>query len=175
MRHACARAGLVAILFAWGLESDAGADFATLAAVAAAPSGVAEGAAAVSITSHTAYWANVFGIGLVDGDAAKGPGLLVIRGEIHNEARSALRHVKLGYELLDSGGRVVQSEYGYNRASEMLRAIDSPIPWNANDPPQLPIPKGGTDTFRMLFLRNETPPFQSYRVRILEADVGEEQ
>jgi hypothetical protein len=170
-RHASGRC--LAALLVWGSAARAGAEHA-LPAAPVAPQGMAVGATAVSITSHSAYWANVFGIGLVGGNDAKGPGLLVIRGEVHNETRGALRHVKLAFELLDSRGRVVVVEHGYNRRSEMLREIDSPIPWNANDPPQLPIPKGGTDSFRMLFLRNETPPFRSYRIRVVETEVSDE-
>lgn len=132
-------------------------------------SGIAESSGPVSITSHSAYWASVFGIGLVEGDCVQGAGLLVIRGELRNGAGFALEHVKLSYELLDTAGHVVATEQGYNRNSEMLRPLDSPIPWVLDDPPQLPIPKGGTDTFRMLFPRNETPPFASYRIRVVES------
>lgn len=139
------------------------------------PLGVAEGMTGVAITSHSAYWASVFGIGVAEGGSAAQPGLLVIRGEVHNQTKGALRHVKFVFELLDGRGRVVTSEYGYNRSAEMLRAIDSPIPWDAHDPPQLPIPTGDSDTFRMLFLRNETPPFQSYRIRVLEAESSDVQ
>jgi hypothetical protein len=132
-------------------------------------SGIAESSAVVAITSHSAYWASVFGIGTVDGECVQGAGLLVIRGELHNGAELPLEHVKLSYELLDADGRVVAAEEGYNRNSEMLRPLDSPIPWVVHDPPQLPIPKGGADSFRMLFLRSETPPFASYRIRVVES------
>jgi hypothetical protein len=165
--------GLIAVA-GGAFAGAATAEFVVPSADAAAPLGVAEGLTVVPITDHSAYWANAFGIGLVDGDASKGPGLLVIRGVIQNDAGGLLDHVKFAFELLDGRGRVVASEVGYNRSSEMLRAIESPIPWTANDPPQMPIPRGGTDTFRMLFLRNETPPFESYRVRVVEAEFGEE-
>jgi hypothetical protein len=169
----CGRAVATCVVALWSCGSaSAGQQDACVADVA--PHGVAEGVKAVAITSHSAYWVNLFGIGLVGGDAANGAGLLVIRGEVHNDTKGALRHVKLAFELLDARGRVVAVEHGYNRSSEMLREIDSPIPWNADDPPQAAIPYGGTDTFRMLFLRNETPPFRSYRVRVVEAEVSDE-
>jgi hypothetical protein len=135
---------------------------------AAPVQGTAESAGPVLITDHSAYWANVMGIG-VDGECVQNAGLLVIRGEVHNGTGFELGHVKLAFELLDDAGNVVAAEEGYNRNSEMLRPIESPIPWHIQDPPHVPIPKDGSDSFRMLFVRSEMPPFSTYRIRVLES------
>src|SRR5262245_33890521 len=105
--------------------------------------GTAESSGPVLITDHSAYWANVMGIG-VDGECVQSAGLLVIRGEVHNGTGFELGHVKLAFELLDEAGKVVAAEEGYNRNSEMLRPIESPIPWHIEDPPHVPIPKDGS-------------------------------
>ena len=130
--------------------------------------GTAESSGPVRITDHSAYWANVLGIG-IDGECVQGAGLLVMRGEVRNDTGLEIDHVKLAFELLDDAGKVVAAEEGYNRNSEMLRPIDSPIPWSVEDPPHVPIPKDGSDSFRMLFVRSETPPFSTYRIRVVES------
>ena len=136
----------------------------------AAPTGTAKGIRDVAIPTHAANWTTVFGLsdGSVDGGDA--PSLLVVSGEIRNVAPYTLDHVKLAFELLDANGRVVAREEGYNLGAEGLRRITTPVPVPAEGPASVtPVPKGGTDTFRMMFFRDETPPFHAYRIRVLEA------
>jgi hypothetical protein len=136
------------------------------------PTGSAKGSDGVAIERHSAYWTSVFGLGLSGGGAhgTEGPALLIIRGELRNNAGRPLDHVKLLFELLDSNRRVVASEYGYNLGAETLRPLDSPHPVNlAAGPTVSPIRAGGTDGFRMMFLREEIPAFESYRVRVIGA------
>ena len=165
--HAVRRVSAGAVVVAalcWIAESSAGEGQAHR--VGPPVHGTAESAGPLRITDHSAYWANVMGIG-IDGECVQGAGLLVMRGEVRNDTGIEIDHVKLAFELLDDAGKVVAAEEGYNRNSEMLRPIESPIPWTVEDPPHLPIPKDGSDTFRMLFVRTETPPFSTYRIRVV--------
>ncbi len=135
----------------------------------AAPTGTAKGIGDVAIPTHAASWTNLFGLsdGTVGGDDASS--LLVISGEIRNVAPYTLDHVKLAFELLDANGRVVAREKGYNLGAEGLRQLDSPVPVPQEGPSVTPVPEGSTDTFRMMFVRSETPAFRRYRICVLEA------
>ena len=131
-------------------------------------SGGAEGSNAVEIVSHDAAWTDAFGFGWDPGTG--GADLLVIRGQLRNRSERPLDYVHLVFELLDPEGRVVVAEEGYNRASETLRAVESPVPV-AGGPPAVrrAIPRGGGDGFRMMFVREELPAVVAYRIRVLES------
>lgn len=141
-----------------------------------APTGEAVSAKGVEIVEHSAYWTEVFGLGGFGGLGAEtsgDPSVLVIRGRLRNISGRVLRWVRLEYELLDARGRVVAQEVGYNRASEQLRPLDSPVPVSLPTPAAAPpIPPGDEDTFRMVFLGDETPAFRRYRVRVADATPG---
>jgi hypothetical protein len=137
--------------------------------IPAQPHGSAAGGEWISIVDHRAYWTDLFGLGdtgLGPADSGDQPGLFVISGTLRNESPVRLRAVELSFELLDGAGRVVTAERGYNRGAEVLRPLDSPFPVEANDPPVVPIAAGATDSFRMIFLRDELPAFASYRVSV---------
>jgi hypothetical protein len=120
-----------------------------------APQGNAEGSSAVAIVAHSARWTDIFGIGLDAGDGGESAGLFVVHGELENVSAEPLHHVKLAFELVDASGRVVASEEGFNRQAETLRRLESPL-LGTPEPPAIatPIPPGGRDAFRMLFLRD---------------------
>jgi hypothetical protein len=133
-----------------------------------APQGKAAGSSAVAIVAHSARWTDIFGLGLDAGDGGDSAGLLVVQGELENVSAEPLHHVKLGFELVDGEGQVVALEEGFNRQAETLRKLDSPVPGTPEAPAvATPIPAGGRDAFRMLFLRDETPPFDHYRIQVL--------
>jgi len=136
------------------------------------PRGKAEGSPEVSVTEHSAYWTEVFGLGGFGSPTNRGPTMFVVRGTLRNRLKRDLHHVKLAFELLDGEGRIVASEEGYNRLSESLRKLDSPFPVNLEADEPRPIPGSGSDSFRMIFLRDETPRFESYRIRVIESPQG---
>ncbi len=168
-------AGVVVYWFAWSaFHPDTalwgGAVAATPRPPKGAPSGSATGSAAAAIVEHAAYWTDFPGLGIGAGDGrAQLPGVLVIRGKIRNESATPLDHISLTFDLLNDAGQVVASEAGYNYGAETLRNIDSPVPVKVEHPPAIPVPPGRTDTFRMMFLRDEIPSFDSYRIRVTDA------
>ncbi len=139
---------------------------------ASPPAGGAEGSAAVVIVSHDAAWTSAFGFGWDPGTG--GADLLLIRGQLRNRSERPLDHVRLVFELLDREGRVMAAEEGYNRASETLRVVESPVPI-AEGPAvaRRAIPRGGADGFRMMFAREELPAFAAYRIRVLESPAAQ--
>lgn len=138
-----------------------------------APRGKVESSDQVAIEGHSAYWSDALGrilAGIGGGNRTDTAPLLVIRGDLHNTSGHTLGHVKLVYELLDADGRVVARESGYNRGGEALRPIDAALPVELRRQERVtPIPKDGSDTFRMFFLRTDVPPFDTYRVQVMEA------
>jgi hypothetical protein len=92
------------------------------------------------------------------------PGLLVISGTVENLAAKPVHHVVLRFELVDASGKVVYRDEGFNRSAEALAA-----PTLARDEDVVPIAAGATDTFRMILLFDELPPFEDSRVTVARA------
>jgi hypothetical protein len=143
-----------------------------IVATATPPSGVSAGAprkpGAVRILGQSARWAS-----LLAGDELKSTTdtMFVISGELTNRGATAVRWVKIQYQLLadtPDGEVVVASEYGYNFRAEALRGL----PENSADTPPsrsvMPIRPGGRDRFRMVFFRSDVAHFDRWRVSILE-------
>lgn len=130
------------------------------------PPGEAYGNELVAVTSHTAYWADLPLIGLEAKDGGETPGLLVIRGELANRSDQTLHHVKLRHELLDAAGRVAAAEEGFSLLGEAL--LSSPDDASRPGDESVPLPPRGVDSFRMLFVGDELPSFERYRIRVLE-------
>ena len=123
--------------------------------------------APIQLTRQAARWT---GIGGTDGLADHTADYFVISGELRNVGRMPIAYVKLRFELLDHDGAVVASEYGYNHRAEDLRGPDyedGRVSRAALHIP--PLAPGKRDSFRMLFIRGQIPPFDHWRVRILEA------
>jgi hypothetical protein len=121
---------------------------------------------AVRILSQSARWAS-----LLASDELKSTAdtMFVISGELTNRGATAVRWVKIRYQLLadtPDGEVVVASEYGYNFRAEVLRGL----PENSADAPRSvrPIRPGGRDRFRMVFFRSDVAHFDRWRVSILE-------
>jgi hypothetical protein len=93
-------------------------------------------------------------------------GLFVVAGIVQNTSERTLHHVELRFDLLDETGRLVASEQGYNRGAEVLVEVD--VPGVAKASPDLvkPIPAGGEDSYRMIFIGDEVPNFSKPRVVI---------
>jgi len=90
------------------------------------------------------------------------PGILVLTGTVENTSAQAVHHVVLRYELVDKRGKVVYRDEGFNRAAE---ALASPTPILVTDVKSLA--PGATDTFRMLMLPGELPPFEKTRISVV--------
>lgn len=134
-----------------------------------APPGDAWGNDVVAVTSHTAYWADL-PLGALDAKDGAMPGLLVIRGELENRSNHALHHVKLRHELVDAAGRVAAAEEGFSLLGEALLSL--PVAGASQPREEIrPIASRGVDSFRMLFVGDELPSFERYRVRVLEPAV----
>jgi len=134
--------------------------------------GVAVDGEDVAIVEHSAYWTDVLSaVASLDGTNLGNqlPLLFVIRGSLRNTAATPLHHVLLAFEVLDRDGHVVAVENGYNRRAETLRPIDSPFPMADDTRSIEALPSGATDGFRMILVGPDTPPFATYRVRVLAA------
>lgn len=90
-------------------------------------------------------------------------------GRFKNATGKTLQFVKLRVELLDAHAKVVAKSDAYNETAEGLSVPDL-------DPKALlasgkiaPVEKDQEQRFRTSFIKDETPPFESYRVRVMEA------
>ncbi len=89
-------------------------------------------------------------------------------GKLRNTSGKPLRYVKLRIEAVDDTGKVVASTDTYNESAEALAVPDL-------DPKALlatgkvkPLAAGAEERFRGSFLKEETPAFKTYRVRVVE-------
>ena len=85
----------------------------------------------------------------------------MLTGIVENTSKEAVNHVVLRYELVDKSGRVVYRDEGFNRAAEALASPQPIVPAEVE-----PIAAGASDTFRMLMLPAELPPFEKARVTV---------
>lgn len=127
----------------------------------------------VSIVEVNSYWTSL-GAGLAAAPGANpfaaGNGLFVISGTIRNESSEAVEYVLLRFELLDGSGAVVYREEGFNRSAEgMVPNDDDPAPQVARASVR-PIAAGASDSYRMIFLGNEIPRFQTPRVSVVAVE-----
>jgi hypothetical protein len=86
-------------------------------------------------------------------------------GRVENTSGHALRWVKLRVEALDAGGKVVASTVTYNESAEGLTVPGA----KPADLRVTPLAAGAAERFRASFLKDETPPFTSHRVVVVEA------
>ena len=89
-------------------------------------------------------------------------------GRLQNTSDHALRFVKLRVDALDAHGKVVATTETYNESAEALAVPDL-------DPKALlasgkvkPLAAHAEERFRASFLAEETPPFEDYRVTVVE-------
>ena len=88
-------------------------------------------------------------------------------GRLRNTSGHAVRWVKLRIEALDAKAEVVASTDTYNESAEALAVPDAKA--LAASGKVKPLADGAEERFRGSFLEDETPPFTSYRVRVIEA------
>jgi hypothetical protein len=129
-------------------------------AAAAAPGGTTPTAGPqpdVAVLEHKGRWESGYGATWYN-----------VVGRVRNGTDHAVRYVKLRLEALDAGGKVVASTETYNETAEVLTVPEA-------EPQKLlaagkikPVAAGGEERFRGSFLKDETPAFETYRVRVTE-------
>jgi hypothetical protein len=87
-------------------------------------------------------------------------------GKLENTSDHPLRYVKLRIEVLDEAGKVVASTDAWNESAESLGVPD--VPKDELLAKVKPLAAGAEERFRGSFLEEETPPFKSYRVVVVE-------
>ena len=122
----------------------------------AAPAG-ARDAAGAQVLEHKGRWESGYGAQFYN-----------VVGRLRNTSGHALRYVKLRIEALDEHGKVVARTETYNESAEALAVPDL-------NPRELlvsgkvkPLPAGAEERFRGSFLKEETPAFTDYRVKVIE-------
>jgi hypothetical protein len=125
-----------------------------LAARAAAPT--------VRVLDHTARW-----------ESGYGSTWYSVVGRLENTGDKPVAFVKLRLEVLDAAGKVVASTEAYNESAEAMDVQVEGEPGGATAPvaaPKVkPLAAHAQERFRGGFLKDETPPFETYRVTVVEA------
>src|SRR6185369_5776869 len=93
-------------------------------------------------------------------------------GKLRNDGSKPLRWVKLRVEAVDKAGKVVASTETYNESAGALAVPDlSAAEKDALRPRLKPLAPGAEEAFRAGFLRDETPPFETHKVTVVETPV----
>jgi hypothetical protein len=90
-------------------------------------------------------------------------------GKLRNDGPNALRWVKLRVDAVDKAGKVVASTETFNESAGALAVPElSAAEKDALRPKLKPLAPGAEEAFRAGFLRDETPPFETHRVTVVE-------
>ena len=90
-------------------------------------------------------------------------------GRLRNTSGHALRYVRLRIEVVDEHGKVVASTETYNESAEALGVPDVDAKSLLASGKVKPLAAGAEERFRGSFLKEETPAFTEYRVKVVEA------
>ena len=125
----------------------------------------------IRIEETNAYWTQLPCTLTSDPDHQQfaASGLFVISGKLKNRSDLPLHHIRLRFELFDTGGQVVYREEGYNRAAESLMELQEGAVVDGKHHDVREIPPGGSDTFRMIMIGDEIPPFDHSGVSVVTA------
>lgn len=114
-------------------------------------------AADAEVLEHTGRWESGYGSTWYN-----------VVGRVKNTSGRALRWVKIRIEAVNEAGTVVATTETYNESAEVLTVPEA-------NPQELiakgkvkPLAAGAAERFRGSFLKDETPPFTSYRVDVRE-------
>src|SRR5207245_5263668 len=88
---------------------------------------------------------------------------------LQNTSGHELRHVQLRIEALDEHGNVVARTDTYNESAEALAVPDLNPRELLESGKVKPLPVDAEERFRGSFLKEETPAFTDYRVKVIEA------
>jgi len=90
-------------------------------------------------------------------------------GKLRNDGTKPLRWAKLRVDAVDKAGKVVASTETYNESAGALAVPDiSQAEKDALRAKLKPLAPGAEEAFRAGFLRDETPPFETHRVTVVE-------
>jgi len=90
-------------------------------------------------------------------------------GKLRNDGAKPLRWAKLRVDAVDKAGKVVASTETYNESAGALAVPDlSAAEKDALRGRLKPLAPGAEEAFRAGFLRDETPPFETHRVTVVE-------
>ena len=95
-------------------------------------------------------------------------------GRLRNTSGHALRYVKLRIEALDEHGKVVARTETYNESAEALAVPDLNPEELLKSGKVKSLPAHAEERFRGSFLKEETPPFRDYRVKVIETPAARE-
>ena len=125
----------------------------------------------ITIQETKSYWTQLPCTLTADPDHADvaNTGLFVISGRLKNASDLPLHHIRLQFDLLDHGGKVVFHEEGFNRAAESLMELEEGAIASGEPEEIREIPPGGSDTFRMIMIGEEIPPFDHPDVSVVSA------
>jgi hypothetical protein len=89
-------------------------------------------------------------------------------GRLKNTSDHALKFVKLRIDVVDESGKVVASTETWNEDAEVLGVPEADGKTLLAQGKFKPIPAGAEQRFRGSFLDEETPPFKTYKVTVIE-------
>ena len=89
-------------------------------------------------------------------------------GRLQNTSDHPLRFVKLRVDAVDAAGKVVASAVTYNESAEVLTVQEAKPAELLRAGKVKPLAAGAEERFRASFLDEETPPFTTYRVTVVE-------
>jgi hypothetical protein len=116
----------------------------------------------VRVLDHTARW-----------ESGYGSTWYSVVGRLENTGDAPVAFVKLRLEVLDAAGKVVASTEAYNESAEAMTVEVEGEPGGAAAPlasaKVKPLAAHAQERFRGGFLKDETPPFEKYRVTVVEA------
>jgi len=111
----------------------------------------------VKILEHHGRWESGYGAKFYN-----------VVGRLENTSDHALRFVKLRVDALDGHGKVVASTETYNESAEALAVPDLKPEELLASGKVKPLAAHAEERFRASFLAEETPPFEDYRVTVVE-------
>jgi hypothetical protein len=146
--HAPGRlAGVLLVLLV--LAAAAAAEDAPKPAIAAVPAGI-------TVAEDSARW-----------ESGYGEKFFQIVGTISNGSSAAIGAVLVRTELLDAAGTVVATFDGWNSRAEALGGLSGDAARAELEKlAPGPLEPGTSDRFRATFLSDETPEFESHRIRV---------
>jgi len=124
----------------------------------AAPARAAD-AAGAQVLEHKGRWESGYGAQFYN---------VVGRLKNTNTSGHQLRYVKLRIEALDEHRNVVAKTETFNESAEALAVPDLNPEELLKSGKVKPLPADAEERFRGSFLKEETPPFTDYRVKVIE-------
>jgi len=129
-----------------------------LAAVAVLAPACRRSGADVQLLDHAGKWESGYGAKFYN-----------VVGRLKNSSDHPLAYVKLRIDAVDKDGKVVASTETYNESAEVLGVPEVDGRGLLAQGKIKQIAPGTEERFRGSFLEEETPPFESYRVAVVES------